>query len=108
MNRLISSSDKLHTVLQDKTKQTFELHDGLPQLFKISLKDRVPPLNVVFSYQDKDWSQLVDIYFSTEFREPRPEFGERLENVRDSIDLTVFRKRVFNAMARKLVQSTAS
>ena len=51
-------------------------------LLKVNLKDKQPPLVVTFHYQNKeDDAKLVEAFYSTEFKEPKPGVGERLSKV---------------------------
>jgi|694.fasta_scaffold136724_1 hypothetical protein len=83
LNRIVTSQDKLHVqVFEKNNNQTYDIIEGLDLLLKVNLKDKQPPLVVTFHYQNKDDdAKLVEAFYSTEFKEPKPGVGERLTKV---------------------------
>jgi hypothetical protein len=71
----------MHTLITEKNRVTVDLHEGLGVLLKVSLKDKEPPLFVTFTFEKPELASLVDVWWSTEFREPRIGFGEKMNRV---------------------------
>jgi hypothetical protein len=54
LDRLVTNSNKLYTQLNEGMSKEYEVLEGLGQMFKVSLKDKEPPLVVNFIFANKE------------------------------------------------------
>ena len=72
----MTTADKLHTQLEEKAKdQRFDVIEDIGLYLKVHLKDKNPPCTVTFIYDNKEDRKFVDVWYSTETREPRAGLG---------------------------------